>query len=219
MAVNSTTPAVPIGGLPSGFCPLDLAAGECACDAAAGLCTVSVPYVVPSGRGLVVPANGRFLFADTLTVGTGARLTVEINSAPAVPIPVTVAGSFAMGGTLELRTGSGTPSPGRSAREIPARVVVVAYGSPAGTLAVEARSTDSCTVVTAIPTFQSTFMAVDLSAAQMCTHLTQGAVIAIAVFSALGFIAIVLVVAAICVRSRRRRNAASHAGDSELAHY
>jgi len=97
--------------------------------------------------------------------------------------------------------------------------VVVAYGAPTGTLAVEARSTDSCTVVTAVPTFESRFLAVELSAAQVCTHLTQGAIIAIAVFSAIAFVAIVLVFAAIYIRSRRRRNAARRAGDNELAHH
>ncbi len=174
---------------------------------------MSVPYVVSSGLTLVVPANGQFVFRQSLTCETGSTIRVVVNSASAVPVPLRVAGVMGMGGTLSLRTGSATSSPSRA---VPASVVIAQFGSSSGSFVVEAASTDGCTRVAADPVYRSTSLTVALATTQVCTPLTQGAIIAIAVFSAAGAVALLLVAAVVWLRCRRRDR---RVADNEMSHY
>jgi hypothetical protein len=130
-------------------------ASDCSC--ANGVCTVVSPYAVPAGGSLVVPANGRFVFAAGLTLA--GTLEVVVNNAATAPVPVTVVGLCNLGGTLVVRTASATPAPGRA---VPASFVALTFGSARGVFTgYDVQSTDGCTRLTTVPTITSTCAKID----------------------------------------------------------
>jgi hypothetical protein len=149
-----------------------------------------------------VPTNGQFLFAENLAIEAGGSLEIIIDEGNVVPI--LVEGTFQMGGTLIIRTSSATDAPGQ--RFVPSSMIVAQGTELKGLFdAIDVKSVDHCTAVTAQPVYQSsTQMSVNLSTESVCIPLTQGAWIAIGVGSFVGLVLIIVLIVIIykCLRKR-----------------